>query len=774
MKKCLGCMEEMEESLSVCPHCGYVEGTPPKEIYHIVPGTLLHGKYTVGRVLGYGGFGITYIGWDNELGRKVAIKEFLPSEFSTRMPGETMITVYNGEATEQFGAGLERFIEEAQRLAKFNSVGSVVDIYDTFIENNTGYIVMQCLEGDTVKSLLAKNGVMPYESAKLIIIEILKTLSAVHKEGIIHRDISPDNIFITNDNKIKLLDFGAARYASSYHSKSLSVILKPGYAPEEQYRSRGNQGPWSDVYATSATLYKMITGITIEESMERTVKDNVKSPAELGVNLPESANIAIMNALNIHAELRTQSADDFIKELTSDDVVRVIDKPKKGDAGKIPLWLKITAASILSVAVIFASLVLTGVLDISSIYLGQVASLEGRVPFVINKTVTDAEKELNDKKMGIYITGQDHDEIVAKDIIKAQSPDGGKKSELCVMTDADGRPMVEVVVSGGPAPRVVPNVVGLTREVAEQTLTELGFTIKVEEEYSDNIPAGTIMLQNHANEERDYGSEITITVSKGKMKVDESKTHAIPNLTGKSYEEAARMLSAIGMYTQKREEFSTAPDNQVIRQSVPANTTQKEGTVVVLTVSKNSITIPSVVYQTESAARANITKAGGNVAVSQEYSETVAAGLVIRQDVVGKTKYGVTVNIVVSKGSASRPQTPTPQTPTPQTPVPTPTPRITPTPTPRATPTPPPVATPQTPSVATIIVPNIVGLNVGTDFATADRTICSRYPKFADLNNRTYATVSGSGKAPGTVVRTSPSAGAAVSPGTKVTVYIAE
>ena len=161
MNKCLGCMEEKEESLAVCPHCGYVEGTPPKEIYHIVPGTILHEKYIVGRVLGYGGFGITYIGWDYTLDRKVAIKEFLPSDFATRMPGETLVTVYNGEATVQFEAGLERFIEEAQRLAKFNNVGSVVDIYDTFIENNTGYIVMQCLEGDTVKDLMKKNGPLP-------------------------------------------------------------------------------------------------------------------------------------------------------------------------------------------------------------------------------------------------------------------------------------------------------------------------------------------------------------------------------------------------------------------------------------------------------------------------------------------------------------------------------------------------------------------------------------------------------------------------------------
>ena len=318
---CLGCLAELEGDETVCPHCGYVEGTPPKEAYHMSPDTILKARYLVGRVLGFGGFGVTYIGMDLVLEQKVAIKEYLPTDFSTRMPGQAQLTVYTGENEGQFSAGLTRFLDEARRLARFNDVPGVVQIKDTFSENNTAYIVMEFLDGENVKEILKEEGKLPYDRALEITVAVLSTLTEVHKEGIIHRDISPDNIFVTNDGQIKLLDFGAARYATTYHSKSLSVILKPGYAPEEQYRSRGNQGPWSDVYATAATMYRMLTGVTPEEALERLAKDEVKEPSKLGVEIGENAENALMNALNIKAEDRYQSAQEFIDALLSADPV---------------------------------------------------------------------------------------------------------------------------------------------------------------------------------------------------------------------------------------------------------------------------------------------------------------------------------------------------------------------------------------------------------------------------------------------------------------------
>ena len=143
-RRCLGCMEFFASEFDVCPHCGYVVGTPAEETIHMAPSTLLHDRYIVGRVLGYGGFGVTYIGWDGKLEQKVAIKEYLPGEFSTRMPGQTQVTVLKGDKNEQFYDGLKKFVEEAKHLAKFQNEEGIVKIFDAFeelsrIKNESGY-----------------------------------------------------------------------------------------------------------------------------------------------------------------------------------------------------------------------------------------------------------------------------------------------------------------------------------------------------------------------------------------------------------------------------------------------------------------------------------------------------------------------------------------------------------------------------------------------------------------------------------------------------------
>ena len=191
--------------------------------------------------MGNGGFGITYLGWDNVLQHKIAIKEYFPGEFSTRVSGQTKVSVYSGEREEQFNSGKEKFIEEAQRIAKFNKTKGIVHVYDYFEENGTAYIIMEYLEGETYKEKLKKRGVIPPEEARDVIIAVLEALEQVHAEGLVHRDIAPDNIMMTKKGEITILDFGASRFATTKHSKSLSIILKPGYAPEEQYQCRGNQ-----------------------------------------------------------------------------------------------------------------------------------------------------------------------------------------------------------------------------------------------------------------------------------------------------------------------------------------------------------------------------------------------------------------------------------------------------------------------------------------------------------------------------------------------------
>ena len=160
---CLGCMKEYEGDYNVCPHCGYEQSSPAKEAYHIAPGVTIRGRYIIGRVLGFGGFGITYIGFDTTLQHRVAIKEYFPSEFATRMPHETQVRIYAGEKKEQFVAGMKKTLDEAKRLAEFHQVPGITQIYDFFEENNTAYIVMELLEGDTLKARLKKVGKMPVE-----------------------------------------------------------------------------------------------------------------------------------------------------------------------------------------------------------------------------------------------------------------------------------------------------------------------------------------------------------------------------------------------------------------------------------------------------------------------------------------------------------------------------------------------------------------------------------------------------------------------------------
>lgn len=435
MFRCMGCMAENPQNAPQCPHCGYLRGTPPMEAYHLEPETILQGRYIVGRVLGYGGFGVTYIGWDAMLERIVAIKEFLPSTFATRLPGGTAVTVFDGPATEQFGFGLQRFLDEAQRLAQFNGIPGITDIYDTFAQNNTAYIVMQFLNGQDVKAVLSAKGPMPYEQARGIILKICDTLAPVHETGIIHRDLSPDNIYLTQEGEVKLLDFGAARYESGVNSKSLSVILKPGYAPEEQYRSKGEQGSWTDVYALAATFYKMLTGVTPPDSLERAVRDEIKEPSKLGVQMPQSAENALMNALNIRKGDRTQTVGQFKEALLADGVERVKAKPRKTDTGRLPLGGKIAiAAAVLvlvagGIALALANseedVVIGEAAKLTDTYGNALADGQALVPNLTGMSEAEAIKALDEAGLTLMREGWLPSPALPKNAVAGQQPEAG-------------------------------------------------------------------------------------------------------------------------------------------------------------------------------------------------------------------------------------------------------------------------------------------------------------------------------------------------------------
>ncbi len=316
---CLGCMET-RGAVDPCPQCGYTAGAEGANLLYLKPGTRLAGKYIVGRVLGQGGFGITYLGWDTNLDVKLAIKEFFPQGLVSRQPGESYIVSFAGTASEEYSYGIERFLDEAKTLARFEDHPNIVSVRDFFRENKTAYMVMGFVEGITFeKHLENQGGLIDFDRAVEILMPVMDALREVHEVGFLHRDISPDNMVISKKGRVALIDFGAAREEMRGVSKSMSVILKKGYAPEEQYRSRGKQGPWTDVYAVGATLYRAVTGKVPPEAMDRLVEESLARPSEYGIKIPPGKEQALLTALSVSGKDRYQSMEDFQTALLAGD-----------------------------------------------------------------------------------------------------------------------------------------------------------------------------------------------------------------------------------------------------------------------------------------------------------------------------------------------------------------------------------------------------------------------------------------------------------------------
>ena len=655
---CLGCMKPIGDA-QVCPHCGYAKGTPAKEPYHITPGVMLR-KYLIGRVLGYGGFGVTYLAYDTQLETKVAIKEYLPSEFATRMPGETQVTVYSGEKTVMFNAGKDKFMDEARRLAQFASVPGIVTILDVFDANGTSYIVMEYLEGETVRDRLAREKKIPEEEAVAIMLPVLDALTSVHEKGIIHRDVSPDNIFLTEDGQVKLLDFGAARYASTGHSKSLSVILKPGFAPEEQYRSRGKQGPWSDVYACAATLYKMLSGITPEDAMERCSNDEVKPLSKLHVSIRHEREIAIMNAMNVYQEHRTQSAAQFKEELIAGlPVKRIKDLKNKQPVFVWTKTQKIILAVVLSLTAAVIGFGAYGMMKGGTpFYVLQGDEKAVKVPDVVGDSDTTAELKTKDAGLVPLISRGDYSDVIEAGMIVNQLLEAGKSVEKGTT--------LEMIMSLGSEQIELPDVSGLEKAEAEALLRDAGFTVKISEETSTIAP-GLIIRQNPEAGFCAKGSEVEIVVSTGKD-VDAAKTETLGDYVGKNYDDVVSILDDKDIYVRKVTEESNEPEGTVLAQDIAPGTTVHHGDTITLTVSsgKKKYAVKDYTAWAYSDAYADLTGMGFVVKYSYYENSLYARDLVLRQSVAAGTETddpgSITVTLTISTGGTKADQNEAPQT----------------------------------------------------------------------------------------------------------------
>lgn len=659
---CMGCMEKFSDEYQVCPYCGYIVGTKAAEALHIEPGSVLHDRYIVGRVLGFGGFGITYIGWDALLEQKVAIKEYLPSEFSTRMPGVTQVTVFNGDKKEQFRDGMKRFVDEAKRLARFHQCDGIVKVFDSFEDNNTAYIVMEYLQGETLAERLKREGTIPPEQAVEMLIPVIRSLKVVHAEGIIHRDIAPDNIFITLDGQVKLIDFGAARYATTSHSRSLTVIVKPGYSPEEQYRSRGDQGSHTDTYAIGAVLYKMITGVTPPDALERRAffetkkKDILKPISKYCKSIDSNLETAILNAMNVRIEDRTPDMEQLENELCSEEPVKRREgRIKKIDILKWPLWAKlsvpIAAAAVITLSVLFSM----GIIGFDSGLRKSMYIPEGmsRVPSIISEEIKAAEDRLEEASLLYTIVGKEYSSVIPKDLILSQDVSAG----TVVLENTN----VNVKISGGAEMSTVPSVTGLEQEDAVKQLEEAGFSVSIREEYHNTIAAGAVISQGSSEGgELALGETVEIVISKGRDpdQKQEEKMVKVPEFVGMKYSEALKQAEKLGIILEiSQKEYSTQyAKDEVISQSVEKGQEILNSNVIQLVVSlgKEELKVPDVQYMTEEQARKLLGERGLGVKVTYQTSETVAAQVVMSQspEEGAMAEPGDEVTLVISKGSA--------------------------------------------------------------------------------------------------------------------------
>ena len=444
-------------------------------------------------------------------------------------------------------------MEEARSVANLQDIKGVVAIYTFFEQNGTGYIVMEYLEGMDVKSILKQSGnKKDYEWCRRVILTVLHTLKDIHKRGVLHRDIAPDNVFVTNEGVIKLIDFGAAKHASELANIRTEIVLKQGYAPIEQYSKTAPQGPYTDLYAVAALFYRMLTGMKPIPANNRVNEDSLIPPSSMGIELPEQAELAMMCCLNVKPQYRLQTAEDFMEALGGQNFQPVYEpewilQPPPPEHGRLVshlLAMKTGTKVLLILCVIGLAGAMAGAV---TWYVKQnnakvqTSEQMKAMPDCTGKSLEEAKQLLNNtgiknisEPIYEYDTQKEEDTVIEQSVVEGSAVSGDTS--------------VQFTVSGGTNKFTMKDCASMTREDAVRYFEDKGIAVTVEETYSDEIPNRSLVSQTVGAGEvytkGESASPVVLVYSVGKKSDYEKK---MPKLTGLSVNEAKALLKARGI-----------------------------------------------------------------------------------------------------------------------------------------------------------------------------------------------------------------------------------
>lgn len=521
-ERCVGCMKPLTAE-GRCAYCGLQQDKYRPIPRCLRPGMCLRDRYVLGRVLGEGSFGISYIAWDCLLDTVVAIKEYFPASLVSRHISEededTNVYIYEKRESQKYQESLKKYLGEAKSLSAYYDLDGIVSVRDFFYANNTAYIVMGYVDGISVKEYVEKNGPIEGEKFLRMLEPVIQSLAKVHQTGVLHRDISPDNMLLTRDEKLVLIDFGAARKENINMTRSMTVVFKRGFSPEEQYRTRGQQGAWTDVYALCATAYYALTGKAPDESIQRVLEDDMPSLTEMtDVDLPMQQKRAFMKGMTVDFHHRYQTMDELYQGLYQ----------QGRDKKHLGAWLAGAAALVCCVAL----------LGTGAVY-------------------------------GLHKHSQ-----AKKDAIQTEAPQQTALAEVTTTPYAADVQEYQMI-----------SFKSMTKKEALKALagqdTELSVQWKYR--YSSRIKKGRIVTQSIPAKTRYRGetySKIVLTISKGKRKTE------VPKLTGVSKERARTLLKERKLHWTWKEVEREGTEGIVASQSRMAGSKVPVGTTIVVTITR--------------------------------------------------------------------------------------------------------------------------------------------------------------------------------------------